>query len=340
MAFLLRSVREDDYQDLRRLGRELNTVNLPSSPRELKGMIGRSLASFAGKHLRTPDRAQFLFVLEDLARKKVVGTSKIFARHGTLARPHVYFQVIREKVRSQSLHVDFFRTAYRLRQDPKGYTEIGGLVLDREYRRHREQLGKQLSFVRFIFMKAHPTWFRRRVIAELLPPLGPGQQSSLYEFYGHRLTRLPYRKADRLSFKNKEFILKLFPRADLYHDILPPEVQEDMGKAGSGSEAARYLLQKIGFHFADQVDPFDGGPYFTAKKNRIVVYQKTRALNFAGIHQGKGRGSFQVLWEKRGEVFGILRSGRASGKKFYFTPRGDSAFQPKLGQKLWVYRWS
>lgn len=302
-------------------------------------MIGRSLESFAGKFIKTPDRAQFLFVLEDLARKKVVGTSKIFARHGTPARPHVYFQLIREKVRSQTLNVDFSRTAYRLKQDPKGYTEIGGLVLDPEYRGHPEQLGKQLSFVRFIFMKAHPAWFRRRVIAELLPPLRPGQQSSLYEFYGHRLTRLPYRKADRLSFKNKEFILKLFPKADLYHDILPLEVQEDIGKTGRGSEAARRLLEKIGFYFADQIDPFDGGPNYVARRDKIQVYRKT-ALGRADGYSAKSAGrNYMILWEEKGEVQAVVHPGFFRRGRFYFTVEAGGAGLPREGSKLWIYSW-
>jgi arginine N-succinyltransferase len=340
MAFLLRNVRKEDFADLRRLGKELNTVNLPSSSRELRGMIGRSLASFAGEFVKRPERAQFLFVLEDLTRKRVVGTSKIFARHGTLARPHVYFQVLKEKVRSKSLGIDFLRTFYRLKQDKRGYTEIGGLVLDREYRSHPEQLGKQLSFIRFIFMKSHPGWFRSRVIAELLPPLHPGIPSSLYQFYGYPLTRLSYHQADRLSFHNKEFILKLFPKADLYHDILPPQVQADIGKTGAGSEVARSLLLKVGFVFANQVDPFDGGPYYIANKNRIKVYQQTRQLKFAGIHRGESKKIFQVFWENQGEFFGVVGGGWVNGRKYYFVKEETCFKFPEPGQSLWVYRWT
>jgi arginine N-succinyltransferase len=248
--------------------------------------------------------------------------------------------VIREKVSSDTLGVNFHRTAYRLKQDPRGYTEIGGLVLDPEYRRHPEQLGKQLSFVRFVFMKAHPSWFRRRVIAELLPPLRPGQQSSLYEFYGHRLTRLSYRKADRMSFKNKEFILKLFPKADLYHDILPLEVQGDIGKTGRGSEPARRLLEKIGFYFADQIDPFDGGPNYVARRDKIQVFRKT-APGRAGSFLGKpGVGNHMVLWEEKGEVQAVLCPGFFRGGRFYFTGEKGGTGIPREGSRLWIYPWS
>ena len=339
MAFLLRNVRKEDFADLRRLGKELNTVNLPSSPRELRGMIGRSLASFDGEFVRRPDRAQFLFVLEDLLQNRVVGTSKIYARHGTPTRPHVYFQVLREKVRSKTLGVDFLRTFYRLKQDQKGYTEIGGLVLEKEYRRHPEQLGRQLSFIRFLFMKSHPAWFRHRVIAELLPPLHPGTPSSLYQFYGFPLTRLPYHKADRLSFHNKEFILKLFPKADLYHDILPPQVQEDIGKTGPGSEAARSLLMRIGFKFAHQVDPFDGGPYYAARRTGISIYRQTRACTYGGMAEGGRVSHHFILWEDKEGFFSILRRGRVQKNKFYLLEGTPVKSTPQIGGKVWVYPW-
>ncbi len=81
--FLIRSVRREDFSDLLRLSRELNTVNLPSRPRDIRKMIGRSVRSFAGEFKNDKPRAQYLFVLEDTEAGRVVGTSKIFAHHGT-----------------------------------------------------------------------------------------------------------------------------------------------------------------------------------------------------------------------------------------------------------------
>ena len=48
-----------------------------------------------------------------------------------------------------------------------GPTEIGGLVVDPPYRSGPEKPGKQLSFVRFLFMAQHRRLFRDRVLAEL-----------------------------------------------------------------------------------------------------------------------------------------------------------------------------
>src|SRR5262245_2031430 len=273
--FLIRSVRPKDYHDLLGLSRELNTVNLPTRPADIKKMIGRSVESFAGEFAHDKPHAQYLFVMEDGVTGRVIGTSKIFAQHGTPRKPHLYFQVMQEEVRSKTLNLHFNRKFYRLKSDPRGYTEIGGLVLHPRFRSRPEKLGTQLSYIRFLFMAAHPGFFKRKVIAELLPPIHRRVGSTLYNFYGYQLTRLPYRKADLLSYKNKEFILKLFPKNDLYFDILPPEVQSDVEKTGVGSSAARRLLRKMGFRYANQIDPFDGGPYDIARWEDIKAVQNT-----------------------------------------------------------------
>lgn len=340
MPFLIRNVEARDFKDLRLLGRELNTVNLPSDPGDLKNIIQRSLESFAGKFKKQKHKAQFLFVIEDVGRGKVIGASKVFARHGTPERPHVYFEVLQEKVTSATLRVDFLRKFYRLRSDKRGYTEIGGLVLDKKYRGRKEKLGKQLSLIRFLWMKAHPTWFKRRLIAELLPPLHGNGQSRLYDFYGFPLTRIPYNKADLLSYRNKEFILKLFPKSDLYFDILPEPVQEDMEKTGPGSEIAKHLLKKIGFSYAWQVDPFDGGPYFTAALSQVSVYRKTCSLKLSGYSREKKKRSFLLLGEKKGKVRGLVAKAVVKKSEVFLSESNKNLLGMELGTKLWVLPWS
>jgi len=339
MGFLIRNVQPKDYRDLRELSGELNTVNLPSRPHELKKMIARSQASFSGKNIKKKDRAQFLFVVEDLAKGKVVGTSKVYARHGTPQRPHLYFEVREEPVHSPTLGVRFSRKYYRLKKDPRGYSEIGGLVLHPKYRGHGEKLGKQLSLIRFVYMRAHPTWFLRRVIAELLPPFRKGGISSLYEFYGHSLTRLPYRQADLLSFKNKKFILRLFPHADLYHDILPQEVQEDIGQTGPGSEVARKLLCRIGFRDARQVDPLDGGPYYWAPLGEVSVYRQTQGHSYGGEKEMKRGRKYLALVEQNGGIRAGIVTGRVVQGKVFLTPEDHEFLIPGNGATVYTYPW-
>src|SRR3546814_4797926 len=61
------------------------------------------------------------------------------------------------------------------------------------YRGAPGRLGKQLSFVRFLFIGRHPTWFRDRVLAELLPPLmTDGRRSEEHTSELQSLMRISY----------------------------------------------------------------------------------------------------------------------------------------------------
>src|SRR5690606_41403419 len=72
--------------------------------------------------------------------------------------------------------VHMTHTMLYLGQTYDGPTELGGLVLRPELRKHPEKLGRLLSLARFVFIARHRGWFRDRLLAELLPPLvkGPG----------------------------------------------------------------------------------------------------------------------------------------------------------------------
>lgn len=336
--FLIRSVKKSDYQDLLALARELNTVNLPGNADDIRKMIRRSEQSFSGKIPHDSPHAQYLFVMENTRTGRAIGTSKIHARHGTVQKPHVYFQVGYENMASKSLQVRFKRKVYRLRWDTKGYTEIGGLVLQPRYRKHKAHLGRQLSLIRFILMRAHPSWFCRRVIAELLPPL-PGGRSRLWDFYGYQLTRIPYHQADRLSYHNKEFILKLFPKTDLYHDLLPRDVQQDMEQTGPGSTAAKHSLERIGFRYAQQIDPFDGGPYYVASRVAISVYRKTQRKRFGGMAQSIDGREQLVFTEAKDGIRALLTPTRLIKKSLYLPSASADCLGLLEGDSVYTYNW-
>ena len=57
----------------------------------IEGILDRSERSFAGE-LAGAER-EFVFVLEDLATKRIIGTSMIYAQHGTKRAPHIFFRV-------------------------------------------------------------------------------------------------------------------------------------------------------------------------------------------------------------------------------------------------------
>jgi arginine N-succinyltransferase len=260
--FRIRDARMSDIDAIFELSELLNTVNLPLDKEELEAVIAQSENSFAFSKSESPENA-FLFVLVD-PEDRVIGTSQIFAKHGLPSSPHLYFQVDEEERCSETIKRHFRHRILRFGQNFDGPTEVGSLVLARNYRCHAAKLGRNLSYVRFLFMAFNPQCFGKKVLAELLPPLGPNMESALWEAIGRQFTGLDYYTADRISRKNKEFIKSLFPTEGIYVCLLPKAAQEVIGQVGLNSKAAAHLLSKIGFTYSQRVDPFDGGPHFEA----------------------------------------------------------------------------
>ena len=154
----------------------------------------------------------------------------------------------------------FRHTYLTLRRCIDGPTEVGGLIVDPVHRQHPAKIGKQLSFVRFLYLAMYPERFEDEVLAEMMPPLTEERESLFWECYGKRVTGLSFREADKLSTKDKEFIEALFPPIPLYVSMFPVEVQEHIWKSWIGRARAVHLLEKIGLRFLRHVDPFDGGP--------------------------------------------------------------------------------
>src|SRR6185369_2732398 len=96
-------------------------------------------------------------------------------------------------------------------------------------------------------------------------------------------TDLTYAEADRLSRQNKEFIRGLFPEGTIYASLLPKEAQDVIGKVGAQTRGVEKLLRRIGFRYAERVDPFDGGPHFTAMTDEIKLVVETHRAKIAAL---------------------------------------------------------
>lgn len=275
-VLLLRDVQKTDLPGLKRLAAVLNTVNLPNDEETLERIIDHSVKSFAGK-VKNPFEREYLFVLEDVRRELVIGTSMVIAQHGTYDAPHIYYEVSEREHYSASLGRHVRHKVLSIGYNYEGPTEIGGLVVDPPYRATEEKPGKQLSYVRFLFLAMHRKIFRERVLAELLPPLTSDGRSLLWEAVGKKFTGLGYMEADRLSRQNKEFIKELFPASDIYVSLFPDRTQKVVGEVGLQTRGVQRMLEKIGFRYVERVDPFDGGPHFEAPVKDISLIQRHRS---------------------------------------------------------------
>jgi arginine N-succinyltransferase len=109
-----------------------------------------------------------------------------------------------------------------------------------------------------------------------LPPLEPDGTSYLWDALGRKFTDMTYAEADRLSKKNKEFIKGLFPEGAIYASLLPQQAQDVIGKVGAQTKGVERMLRRVGFRYAERVDPFDGGPHFTAPTDEVSLVARTR----------------------------------------------------------------
>ncbi|MBA2544086.1 MAG: arginine N-succinyltransferase [Deltaproteobacteria bacterium] len=291
MSFRIRQSYRDDVEQVLAVAEYLDTVNLPADRAHIEAILDRSERSFAEEF--PPAEREFLFVLEDLTAKKIIGTSMIYAQHGTRRAPHIFFRVETDERYSVTLDKHMVHQTLRIGYNYNGPTEIGGLILLPEYRRSAatggEGLGKALSFVRFLFMRMHRAWFRDNVLSELLPPLETDGTSKLWEALGRKFTGLTYQEADLLSKDNKEFIHALFPDDPIHTELLSDDVRSVIGQVGTETKAVEAMLRRIGFDYAGQIDPFDGGPHFCAATDKISVVHDAQELAVRTIAQPEGK---------------------------------------------------
>ncbi len=259
--FILRSVQLKDLKDLHKLSNVMTFINLPSDEEIIKSKIESSMRSFKNPSADF-HKNYYIFVLENFETGDILGVSMIHAQHGTEDEPHFYLSVSQESKFSQTINTGFVHGTLKLGLDTNGPTEIGGLILDPNFRGNPEKLGKQLSFVRFLFMANHPERFKPMIHSELMPPLDKNGNSPLWEAVGRRFLNMNYHEADILSRNNKEFILSLFPSENIYQTLLPMDARESIGKVGKETEPVKKMLESIGFKYTYEVDPFDGGPHY------------------------------------------------------------------------------
>jgi arginine N-succinyltransferase len=318
--YVIRDALKSDLPGLRKLASVLDTVNLPDDEKELASILEKSARSFDGR-IRGPFEREYLFVMEDARSGKMVGSSLIIAQHGTRDAPHIFFDVYEKEHYSHSVDKHFRHRVLSIGYNFEGPTEIGGLVVDPLFRGQGKP-GKQLSYVRFLYVAMHRPRFRDRILVELLPRLEEDGRSPLWEALGRKFTGLSYQEADRLSRENKEFIQQLFPPGEIYATIFSQKIQDAIGEVGPESAGARNMLTKIGFRYDERIDPFDGGPHFSAPTELIEPIRRFRRakLSRERLMPGAVAAPFDV--EER-----LVSVERTSGRNRFRAVRALCAFR-------------
>ena len=231
-------------------------TTLPSNEAALLLRIEASNASFAG----TAEKADelFLFVLEDTAARRVVGTGGLAAAVG-LRQAWYSYRVGLAVHASQELAVFTQTQTLFLSNDHTGHSELCSLFLAPEYRHDRN--GNLLSKSRLLFLAQHRERFSEKIIAELRGVSDDSGTSPFWESLGRRFFSMEFSQADYLTgIGKKSFVAELMPKHPLYTSFLTPEAQASIGQTHPLTLPARRMLESEGFRYEGYVDIFDAGP--------------------------------------------------------------------------------
>jgi arginine N-succinyltransferase len=93
---------------------------------------------------------------------------------------------------------------------------------------------------------------------------------------------MSYLEADLLSSQDKAFIRDLFPSGGIYASLFSKEARSVIGEVGQQTRGVERMLRRIGFEYDDRIDPFDGGPHFVARTERVTLIKSSKIARFSG----------------------------------------------------------
>jgi arginine N-succinyltransferase len=274
-------------------------TTLPHDEALLKNRIGDSRRGFA-RMAEKPGGETYLFALEELRTRRVVGTSGVVSKVGGF-EPFYAYRMETAVHASAMLGVRREIRVLKLLEEHNGPSEIGTLYL---HPKHRGGIaGRLLSLGRFLFMADHLRFFDKSVLAEMRGRFDARGRSPFWEALGRHFFGIDFQLADRLILRDKRFIAELMPRHPIYIPLLPKAAQAAIGKVHPETAPALRMLEGEGFAATDMADIFEGGPVVSCAVDKIRSVKESRV---AMVRQITGRRIEAEPW--------LLSNGRA--KKF------------------------
>ena len=279
--YLLRPITRHDLEQLYELSAQTMTglTTLPHDRAILEKKIKQSVRSFESMPDK-PSGEVYLFVLEDMVRKRIVGTSAIYSKVGGF-EPSYTYKIQTITTASKPLNVKKEIQYLQLLADHNGPSEIGTLFLDPQYR--NTGLGRFLSLVRFLFMAQYRPCFEDEVMVEMRGVIDEKDFSPFWEALGKHFFDVEFKKADLMVTKDKRFIADLMPKHPIYIPILPKEAQAVIGQTQESTKPALRLLEQEGFVYKDEIDIFEAGPVLRARLDQIRSVKESQEAVFTKV---------------------------------------------------------
>ncbi|MFC4655632.1 arginine N-succinyltransferase [Rheinheimera marina] len=274
---LIRPIRAEDYPELYQIAVESGHgfTSLPVNEELLQRKINRSENSFA-KTIQSPGDEGYLFVLQDAETGRVLGTSAIEAAVG-LDDAFYHYHLGKVVHSSRALGVYKAVDILTLCNDYTGVSELCTLFVREDSRKNNA--GKLLSKIRFLFMAEFRQRFAERVIAEMRGVSDDAGNSPFWQWLQDSFFSVDFPTADYLTgIGQKVFIAELMPKYPIYVSLLSKEAQAVIGKVHDKTRPALAMLQSEGFSNTGYVDIFDAGPTVEAKVEHIRSVRNSRRV--------------------------------------------------------------
>lgn len=290
--FILRPVRKQDLAAVEHLATTAGPgLSLPKERPYLRLLIQESQLSFEKRPLH-PGPESYLFVLEEEESGKIVGCSGIHAKTGGYIPLYLYevvdvirtFPITRKRKVITRLHP---------KQIHDGPSELCTLYLLPGYR-HRG-LGPLLSLSRFLFIATFRKRFDETLSALMRPHIGPDGEAPFWEACGEPFFGMNFLEMSRLRYTRPRLLEGLLPRYPVYAGLLPPSVQESIGKAHPNTLPAVKMLERQGFQPTNLVDAIDGGPLYTASTDSVHAIRNYRSAKIAKIYKQAPRSKPHII---------------------------------------------
>jgi arginine N-succinyltransferase len=272
--FLVRTACLDDLDALLALAKQTGGgfTNLPPDRDDLEKRILLSEAALRAD-ISEPGGELYLLVCLDTNSGTIIGTASIFSKLGT-EWPFYSYRIINISQTSRELHKVLQSDVLHLVNDYDGYSEVGGLFLNADYR--GIEAGRLLARSRYLFIAQARKRFAKRICADLRGYADEHGKRPFWDGLGRHFFNMEFEAADHYNgLQGNQFIADLMPKYPIYVRLLPESAQAAIGRPHNDGRGALKLLYNEGFQYENCIDIFDGGPSVVADIDALAAIKNS-----------------------------------------------------------------
>jgi len=308
--------------------------SLPHDRAALEARIALSEDSFRAD-VDFPGEEFYLFVLEDSATGRLVGTSSIVAAAG-YAEPFYAFRNDALIHASRELHVNRKIHALTMSHELTGKSRLAGFYIEPTLR--GDAAAHLMSRARMMYVAMNRRRFTPEVFSLLLGVTDETGASPFWEAVGRKFFGRDFKDIELASGgRSRTFIAEVMPAYPIYVPLLPEPAQRVLGEPDQSALLAYEIHLEEGFEPDRFVDIFDAGPVLTAQVDRTgsVAGSEARAVREVADATNQQGVAYLVASQRAGEFRSVLatlpESVKGAGARAANLAPLDAATRAALG---------